>query len=130
MVLVAIAAVGFIGCKKTSASKVIETHRAGDIEITFLNDTGTLSQGNDDFMIEFKSASNGRLVDAGRVVLTSTMPMAGMAPMSADIKLTPTGETGRYHAKGNFPMSGTWRFSIQQDGPAGRTTTTFSESVQ
>src|SRR5437660_12707201 len=102
-VLVAgIAAIAFVGSNRKTESKIIETHRAGDLAISLLNDSGDLTQGRNNFIIEFKSASSGQPVDVGRVFSSSTMSMPGMAPLSAGLELTPAGEVGRYRAKSDF----------------------------
>ena len=130
VLLAGIISAGLVACSKKAASNAIETHKSGDLAITLLNDTGDLTRGQNNFIIEFKSAATGEPVDVGRVFISSTMSMPGMAPMSAGIELTPTGEAGKYRAKGDFAMSGAWRFSIQWEGPAGRGNTVFSQSVR
>ena len=40
--------------------------------------------------------------------------------MFGSIDITPTSLTGRYAANGEFAMAGTWRMTIQWDGPAGQ----------
>jgi hypothetical protein len=47
---------------------------------------------------------------------------------SLDVKRTAV--AGRYAAIGEFAMAGTWRLSIEWDGPAGRGSVTFAGTVQ
>ncbi len=130
VLLAGIISIGLVACSEKTASNAIQTHKSGDLTITLLNETGDLTQGQNNFILEFKSAASAQPVDVGRVFISSTMSMPGMAPMSAGIELTPTGETGKYHAKGDFAMRGAWRFSIQWEGPAGRGNTVFNQSVR
>ncbi len=60
------------------------------------------------------------------------MAMPGMAPMTAPIELEPAGSLGQYVAKGDFPMSGAWKFEVRWDGPAGRGSTSvqYQRSVK
>jgi predicted ATP-dependent Lon-type protease len=55
--------------------------------------------------------------------------MPGMA-MSSGMELVPSGVPGRYNASAEFGMAGTWRFSIEWNGPAGRGSASFEGSVQ
>ena len=130
ILLAMIVSIGLVACGSKGASNVIETHKSGDLTITLLNDKGDLTQGQNNFIVEFKSASTGQPVDVGRVLISSSMSMPGMAPMSGGIELAPAGQTGRYRAKGDFAMSGAWRFAIQWHGPSGRGSTVFSQSVR
>ena len=57
------------------------------------------------------------------------MPMPGM-PMFGTIDVQRTDVPGRYAATGEFAMAGTWRMTIEWDGPQGRGSVTFSGSVQ
>ena len=57
------------------------------------------------------------------------MPMPGMV-MSSGLQVGSTGIPGQYRATAEFGMAGTWRFSIQWDGPAGRDSADFEGSVQ
>ena len=123
----------FLGaCAKTAVSeaKEIQTQRAEELIIALLNDKGELAMGQNRFIIAFRSASNGRPVDVGAVTVSSSMAMPGMAPMTAPIELEPAGRTGQYAAKGDFAMSGAWKFEVRWDGPAGRGATSFNSNVR
>ena len=110
--------------------KEIESHNANGIVVSLLNDKGDLTQGQNNFVIGFRSASTGKPVDAGRVYVSATMPMPGMPVMSGGIELQPAKETGQYPAKGDFAMSGAWHFEIRWDGPAGQGNVSFSRNVR
>jgi hypothetical protein len=122
---------GVVGCSRASGDvKVVQTQKVNDMVITLLSSSGDLTQGKNEFVVEFRSASTQQPVDVGRVAIASTMSMPGMAPMSAGVELTPIGEPGRYRARADFAMSGSWRFTLQWDGPAGRGSASFHSSVR
>ena len=118
------------GCASTpSPAKEITSQRSNDLIVSLVNETGDLAQGQNRFVIAFRSASSNQPVDVGKVSVSSTMPMPGM-PMSAGIELSPTGETGKYLAKGDFSMSGGWNFEVRWDGPMGQGTALLSTNVR
>jgi hypothetical protein len=88
-----------------------------------------LRHGKDAFVIEFRSATDRNLVDAGTVRGSATMPMAGM-PMFGAIDIKRTDVAGRYAADGQFEMAGTWRMSVEWQGPQGSGSITFAATVQ
>jgi hypothetical protein len=55
--------------------------------------------------------------------------MPGMV-MNSPITIAPTGRPGVYEATGDFGMSGSWRMTIEWNGPAGRGSAAFEGSVQ
>lgn len=101
--------------------------RSGSLDIVLLSRNDALRHGKDSFTIEFRSA--GKLVDAGRVRVSANMPMPGMA-MFGNIEVQPTTVPGRYTANSDFDMAGTWRMTIEWDGPAGRGSISFAGTVQ
>jgi hypothetical protein len=114
---------------KTQPAKEIASQKAGDLVIRLQNDAGELVQGQNGFVIAFRSAS-GQPVDAGKVTVSSSMAMPGMAPMVAPIELQSAGQKGTYALTGNFAMSGAWKFEVRWDGPAGQGMTSFSTNVR
>jgi hypothetical protein len=94
-----------------------------------LNKTGELTQGQNDFVVEFNDAQ-GQPVDVGDVQIGSSMSMPGMAPMSGDSGVTQTKQTGIYKVTSNFAMSGAWHFTLSWEGPAGQGHTTFNSNVR
>ena len=57
------------------------------------------------------------------------MTMPGMV-MNSPITIAPTGQPGVYEATGDFGMSGSWRMTIEWNGPAGRGSAAFEGNVQ
>jgi hypothetical protein len=120
------------GCKSASgpASKEIESHNAGDVVISLANEKGELAQGQNSFVIAFRSASKNEPIDPGKVTVESSMAMPGMAPMTAPIEIESTGKTGQYVVKGDFDMSGSWHFEVRWDGSSGQGSTSFNSNVR
>jgi Cu(I)/Ag(I) efflux system membrane protein CusA/SilA len=112
----------------STAGRVVQTVRSGDMEIVLLSPTGSLSTGRNAFTIEFRSPS-GALVDVGTVRVTANMAMPGMV-MPGNVQLQPSGVPGRYTATADFGMAGSWPINIEWNGPAGRGFTTVEGSVQ
>jgi YtkA-like protein len=117
-----------IGCGRASQTE-LERIRSGMVDVVLLSPRDALRHGKDAFVIEFRSASGGALVDVGQVRGSATMPMAG-TPMFGTVDVQRTDVPGRYAANGDFSMAGTWRMTIQWDGPAGQGSVTFPGSVQ
>src|SRR6267154_5037503 len=83
-----------------SALKPAASKSAGKLTIVLLNKSGELTQGQNEFVIQFKD-DQGQPADVGDVQLGSNMSMPGMSPMSGDAELTPTGQTGVYTVTSN-----------------------------
>jgi hypothetical protein len=108
---------------------VVQTIRAGDLDIALLSPTGTLRQGRHSFTFEFRRAGTTTLVDVGTVRARANMPMPGMV-MSSGLQLTPTGVPGRYAATAEFGMAGAWQMAIEWNGQAGQGSVNFQGGVQ
>jgi YtkA-like len=117
-----------IGCGRTNMTEVQKV-RSGMLDLVLLSPRDGLRHGNDTFVIEFRSTSSGALVDVGNVHASANMSMAG-TPMFGTVDVQRTDVPGRYAANGDFSMAGTWRMTIQWDGPAGQGSVTFPGSVQ
>jgi hypothetical protein len=119
-------------CKSApvAETKEIQTQRTKDLAIVLLNEKGELTMGQNRFIVAFHSVADGKPVDVGSVTIGSTMTMPGMTPMTASIELAPAEITGQYIAKGNFAMSGSWKFEVRWNGPAGSGATSFHASVR
>ena len=119
-------------CKRTTVAetKEIQTQRTKDLVISLRNEKGELAMGQNHFVVTFRSATDNQPVDAGTVNVGAAMAMPAMAPMTALIELEPTGTTGQYAAKGDFAMSGSYKFDVRWDGPQGRGDTSFNANVR
>lgn len=124
---------GSTGCngKKvdTGNLKEVATRAVGNVTVVFLNSTGELKQGQNDFVVQFRN-QQGQPVDVGEVQLGSSMTMPSMPPMSGDSEITPTGQTGTYRVKSNFGMSGSWHFTIAWNGQYGKGNIAFNSNVR
>src|SRR5260370_19059750 len=78
-----------------SSLKPAATKTAGKVTIVLLNKTGELTQGQNEFVVQFKD-DQGQPVDVGDVQIGSYMPMRGIAALSGDARATQTKQTGIY----------------------------------
>lgn len=116
------------GCRSSANLTEVRRVSSGHVDVVLLSRDGALHQ-KDPFTIEFRSPSNGNLVNVGAVHASATMPMPGM-PMFGSIEVRPADAPGRYTAKGNLEMTGGWRIAIEWDGSAGRGAVNFVGTVQ
>jgi YtkA-like len=109
--------------------KVIQTQKTKDAVITLKSESGQWAKGKNSFVVEFASP-DGKPIDAGKVTLSTSMPMPGMAPMIAGATLTRDAGPGRYLGTISFPDSGARQVTVSWDGPAGKGSTKFSVPVR
>ena len=126
---IVVIAVFAAACGRAPTVTELQRVRSGALDIVLLSPHGALHHGKDAFVIEFRSASGASLVDVGNVRGSANMPMPG-TPMVAGIEVKRTEVAGRYEANGSFDMAGTWRMTIQWEGPAGQGSVTFPGTVQ
>jgi hypothetical protein len=122
---------GAAACSLAGTAKLTEVQRvrSGPLEVVLLSPHEALQHGKNTFTIEFRSISNGTLADVGAVRATASMPMGG-TPMLGSIEVQRTSVAGRYTAASDLGMAGTWRMTIEWNGPAGRGSVSFAGSVQ
>ena len=72
----------------------------------------------------------GQPLDVGKVTLSTSMAMPGMAPMVAGATLSADKAPGRYLGMIDFPDGGTRQVTVTWDGPAGKGSTRFSVPVR
>jgi len=113
-----------------SADKVIQTQKTKDVVITLMSESGQWKPGKNSFALEFTSAKDKQSVDAGKVSLSTSMAMTGMAPMIAGATVSPDKTPGRYLGSIDFPDPGTRQVTVTWDGPAGKGSTKFSVPVR
>jgi hypothetical protein len=124
LVVIALATPGW------SAEKVIQTQKTKDVVITLKSESGQWKPGKNAFAIEFTSPKDQQPVDAGKVTLSTSMAMPGMAPMIAGATVSPDKAPGRYVGTIEFPDSGARQVTVTWDGPAGKGSTKFSVPVR
>jgi hypothetical protein len=110
--------------------QTIQTHKTKDVVITLRSETGRWTQGKNTFVLEFTSAANAQPLGVGKVSLSTSMPMPGMAPMLAGATLSPDQTPGRYLGTISFPDRGARQVTITWDGPASKGSTRFSVPVR
>ena len=122
-------AVLMIGTLTAAAAdlKPIKTQKAKDITVSVMSESGQWTQGKNAFVLEM--TKEGKPVDAGRVTLSTSMPMPGMAPMVAGATLQPEGP-GRYRGTIDFPDRGERQVTVAWDGPSGKGSTRFAVPVR
>ena len=128
LMVVAAAAVACGGGSDAGKLTELQRVRSGMLDIVLLSPRDGLRHGKDTFIIEFRSGSGGSLVDVGNVRGNANMPMPG-APMFASVDVKRTDLAGRYEASGDFSMAGTWRMTLQWEGPAGQGSVSFPATV-
>ena len=131
LLLVLTLVVGAWACRGSSGAKMNEIQKvsSGDLDIVLLSGGTAIYHGKDAFTIEFRSKSDGHLVDVGVVRARATMPMPG-APMFGSVEVARTDVPGRYAAQSDISMAGTWRIVIDWDGPSGSQSVNFSGRIQ
>jgi YtkA-like protein len=134
--LIAVIAVvgGLLGAGLVTATwsaelKVMQTQKTKEAVIALKSETGQWKQGKNAFVVEFTSPT-GQPLDVGKVALSTSMAMPGMAPMVAGATLAPDKAPGRYLGTIDFPDSGTRQVTVTWDGPAGKGSTRFSVPVR
>ena len=120
-----------VGALAASAAdmKPIHTQKTKDVTVTLQNESGQWKEGRNSFVLEFTAAQDKKPVDVGKVSLSTSMAMPGMAPMLAGATLTPDGP-GRYRGTIEFADRGARQVTVTWDGPAGKGSTKFSVPVR
>jgi hypothetical protein len=116
------------GCSGSSQVE-LQRVRSGTLDIVLLSPDEALQHGRDSFILEFRQAANGELVEAGEVRATAMMPMAG-TPMIGSVKIARTDVAGRYTAETSLEMAGTWRLSVAWAGVSGEGSVSLSQAVR
>jgi hypothetical protein len=107
--------------------KPIKTQKAKDITVSLLSESGRWTQGKNTFVLEL--AKDGKPADAGKVTVSTSMAMPGMAPMVTGATLQSDGP-GRYRGTIDFPDRGERQVTVAWDGPAGKGSTRFPVPVR
>jgi len=93
--------------------KTVQTQQAGEYTVTVLSQSGSIKNGANDFVLEFRKTADNQLVDVGPVDVAPVMDMPGMSPMMGSAKVTPSDTPGRYRVTGSLSMAGLWKFSVK-----------------
>ena len=120
---------GLVNGVQSAELKVIQTQKTKDAVIALKSESGRWASGKNAFVVEFTSPA-GQPLDVGKVALSTSMAMAGMAPMIAGATLTADKTRGRYLGTIEFPDGGTRQVTVSWEGPAGKGSTRFSVPVR
>ncbi len=120
---------GFGTTAWTAELKVMQTQKTKDAVVTLKSETGQWKPGPNAFVLEFTSPF-GQPLDVGKVALSTSMAMPGMAPMVAGAALSPDKTPGRYLGTIDFADSGTRQVTVTWDGPAGKGSARFAVPVR
>lgn len=103
----------------SGSEKTIKSTQSGNLTITLASSNGQLKSGENDLLLSFTDKSD-KPVDVGAVSLKFHMPaMGSMAEMNDTASLTTTNTPGKYHAKVDIEVDGTWEAMISYQGPQG-----------
>ena len=118
LVAITLAACGG-GAGTSRSEKAIKSTQSNNLTITLASADGQLKTGENDLLLSFTDTS-GKPVDVGAVSLKFHMPaMGSMAEMNDTASLTTTNTPGKYRAKVEFEVDGTWEAMISYQGPQG-----------
>ena len=133
LIAVIVIAAGLLGAGFVTAwsaeLKVMQMQKTKDAVIALKSETGQWKQGKNAFVLEFTSPS-GQPLDVGKVALSTSMAMPGMAPMVTGATLSADKAPGRYLGTIDFPDGGTRQVTVTWDGPAGKGSARFSVPVR
>ena len=120
---IALLAITFAACGggvgTSSSERAIKSTQSENLTITLASSDGQVKSGENDLLLSFTDKS-GKPVDAGAVSLKFQMPAMGtMAEMTDTATLTTTNAAGKYHAKVDLEVNGTWEAMISYQGPQG-----------
>jgi copper/silver efflux system protein len=129
IVLGLVVATGALVGSAGAAEKVIHTQKTKDAVVTLKSETGQWTKGKNSFALEITSP-DGKPLDAGKVSLSASMAMPGMAPMVTGATLTPDKTLGRYVGTISFPDGGARQVTVSWDGSVGTGSARFSVPVR
>ena len=107
----------------------MQTQKTRDAVVMLKSETGQWKPGKNTLALEFTSPS-GQPLDVGKVTLSASMAMPGMAPMVTGATLSPDKAPGRYLGTIDFPDTGTRQVTVTWDGPGGKGSARFSVPVR
>jgi hypothetical protein len=129
-----VSTVVFAACTSSTSQspKLTELQRtkSGDLEVVLLSSSDALPPGKSQPTLEFQTGADHHLVDVGSVKASATMSMPGMSPMLGSVFVNKTDTAGRYTIDADLGMTGTWRLTVEWDGPAGKGSASFPGTVR
>lgn len=114
------------GSRPSSDEKIIKSTKSGDITISLSSGSGEIRSGENDLMLSFTDLA-GKPLDMPAASLKFHMPaMGAMAEMNDVAALTTTGTPGKFQARVNVEVPGTWEAMVSFQGPRGTEQATIS----
>jgi hypothetical protein len=118
------------GRSGSSGEKTIKSTKSGDTTITISSASGEIKEGENELTLSFADAS-GKAVDVRAASLKFHMPaMGSMAEMNDVATLTTTDTPGKFHARVDVEVAGSWEAMISFQGPRGTEQVTMSVNVK
>ncbi len=105
------------------------TQSVAGLTVSFIHPQGGIRFGQNDFLIEFRDAASGELVEVGTVKFDLDMNMPGMV-MHGSATVRPAGTPGHYGASLKAEMGGDWTATLTYEGPRGSGQTSFKVNVK
>ena len=130
LIAVVVVVAGWLGVAGAADLKVVKSQKAKDVSISILSESGQWKLGKNEFVVAFASTKDSSPVDVGKVTLTTSMAMPGMAPMVAGAAVAPDATPGRYRGTISFPDRGDRQVTVSWDGAAGKGSTKFTVPVR
>lgn len=120
-------------CEPSGAAgseKVVKATKSGDTTITLSSTSGDVKSGANELLLAFTDAS-GNAINVPAASLKFHMPaMGAMAEMNDVATLTTTGTPGKFSARLELQMGGTWEARISFQGLSGTEHATMSVSAK
>jgi YtkA-like len=129
LIAVVVVLAGWLGVAGAADLKVVKSQKAKDVTVSILGESGQWKTGKNEFVVAF-TTKDSTPVDVGKVTLTTSMAMPGMAPMVAGATVEPDATPGRYRGTISFPDRGDRQVTVSWDGPAGKGSTKFTVPVR
>jgi hypothetical protein len=120
---------GWLGVAGAADLKVVKSQKAKDVSVSILSESGQWKPGKNEFVVAF-TTKDSTPVDVGKVTLTTSMAIPGMAPMVAGATVEPDATPGRYRGTISFPDRGDRQVTVSWDGPSGKGSTKFTVPVR
>lgn len=128
--IVLLSSVACTGARSSGGEKTIKSTRSSDTTIALSSATGEIKSGENEMTLSFTGAS-GNPLDVPAASLKFHMPaMGAMAEMNDVAALTTTDTRGKFHARVNIEIAGTWEAMISFQGPRGTEQATMSVNVK
>ena len=129
LIAVVVVLADWLGVAGAADLKVVKSQKAKDVSVSILSESGQWKTGKNEFVVAF-TTKDSTPVDVGKVTLTTSMAMPGMAPMVAGATVEPDATPGRYRGTISFPDRGDRQVTVNWDGPAGKGSTKFTVPVR